>query len=443
MIRYKFPQNFQWGTATSSYQVEGAVENDGRGESIWDTFSKIEGKVFNGDHGAVACDHYHRYLEDCDIMASLGIQTYRFSIAWPRIFPNGNGTINEAGLEFYDRLVDALLERGIQPTATLYHWDLPQSLEDNGGWRSRDTVHAFEEYSRVVVRKLGDRVKRWFTINEPWVAWWLGHSLGIHAPGRKDDEKTLRQVSHHLLLAHGVGTRVIRDELGAQSRVGLVHNMGPVIPFTECEKDIEGSRRAFRKENGWLLQPVFEGCYPEDEWVRLGENTPDLEPEDLAIISTPTDFLGINLYTSNGVAIGEDEVKGFEKWYPRTDFDWPIVPDALYWAIRHTSDLWGVPEILITENGCAFPDEKNGESPYVEDHARVFYLKEHLKSVHRAVQEGLPVTGYFLWSLLDNFEWAEGYSKRFGMVHVDFETQERTKKLSAVWYSKLIENGGF
>lgn len=443
MSSYYFPKNFTWGTATSSYQIEGAAEADGRGISIWDTFSKTKGKVLNADTGSVACDHYNRYKEDCAILKSIGIQSYRFSIAWPRIFPSGRGNVNENGLDFYDRLVDELLRHKIEPTATLYHWDLPQTLEDEGGWRNRSTVAAFEEYSRAIVQKLGDRVKRWFTINEPWCAWWLGHKTGIHAPGAQEDEKTLRNVSHHLLLAHGVAVRAIREEAPADAKVGIVHNAAVVVPFTEKQEDVDLSKEHFKKENSWLIQPVMEGSYPADQWEELGNDVPDVKDGDLELISAKTDFFGINIYNAIGVAVAGKGIKGYEAWHPRTDFDWPVTPECLYWAVRHTHDLWDVPEILVTENGCAYPDEIREGEEDVEDFARLQYLRDHLKALHRAVSEGLPVTGYYLWSFLDNFEWAEGYSKRFGMVHVDFETQKRTPKMSSKWYSQVIKSGGF
>lgn len=444
MVRHPFPKNFVWGTATSSYQIEGAVDAGGRGASIWDTFSRIEGKVFNGDSGAVACDHYNRFAEDFDLLAQLGIRNYRFSIAWPRILPEGSGTPNQEGLDFYDRLVDAMLERGIAPQATLYHWDLPQALEDRGGWRSRNTVHAFEEYARAVASRLGDRIKTWYTINEPWCAWWLGHRVGIHAPGAKEEsEKTFRQVSHNLLLAHGVGVMALREEVSSPVKVGIVHNCSVAVPFTESPEDIAESREHFRRENSWLLAPVLEGRYPADHWEELGANVPDVKPGDMELISQKTDFLGLNLYFAMGVARAGEGIRPFEKFFPRTDFDWPITPECLYWAIRHAVELWDVTEVFVTENGCAYPDELNSTQEHVEDYARVQYLREHLKGVHRAISEGWPVSGYYFWSFLDNFEWAEGFSKRFGMVHVNFETQKRTPKASAEWYSKLIAQGGF
>jgi len=443
MRRYQFPKNFVWGTATSSYQVEGGADAGGRGASIWDTFARIEGKVFNGDDGSVACDHYHRYAEDFDLLRRLNVRAYRFSIAWPRIYPNGTGWLSDEGLDFYDRLVDALLERGVVPSATLYHWDLPQALEDKGGWRNRSTVKAFEEYARVVAGRLGDRVKNWFTVNEPWCAWWLGHKTGIHAPGAQESEKVHRQVSHNLLLAHGAGVLALREEVSSPVRVGLVHNCAVAIPFTESEEDIAESREFFRRENSWLLHPVLAGRYPEDQWKALGADVPEVLPGDLELISQKCDFLGINLYHAHGVARAGKGVRPYEPFFPRTDFGWPVTPECLYWAIRHVAEIWDVNEVIVTENGCAYPDEVRDSPECVEDYARVQYIREHLKGVHRAISEGLPVSGYYLWSFLDNFEWAEGYSKRFGMVHVDFGTQRRTPKMSALWFSELVSQGGF
>jgi beta-glucosidase len=442
MPYHSFPKNFVWGTATSSYQIEGAADRDGRGASIWDTFSNTQGRTFNGESGRVACDHYHRYAADVALLRDLGIQSYRFSIAWPRILPAGTGALNAAGLDFYDRLVDELLAQGIEPTATLYHWDLPQALEDKGGWRNRATVAAFEQYCHAVVEKLGDRVGRWFTINEPWCAWWLGHKTGIHAPGATEPEKVFRNVSHHLLLAHGVAMRAIR-ELAPGARAGIVHNASVAVPLLETEADLALSREQFRRDNSWLMQPVLAGSYPRDEWEALGDDVPDVQPGDLELIATPSDFLGINIYNATSVAHAPLGLRPHEPWHPRTDFDWPVTPECLYWAIRHAFDLWDIPEVFVTENGCAYPDVRRDGEDVVEDYARVQYLRDHLKALHRAVSEGLRVKGYYLWSFLDNFEWAEGYSKRFGMVHVNFETLERTPKLSARWYSRLIQNGGF
>lgn len=441
MTRYQFPKDFLWGTATASYQVEGAINIGGRGPSIWDTFCQKPGKVVNGDDGSQACDHYHRYQEDCQLIKKFGIKAYRFSIAWPRIFPDGDGIINEAGVDFYNRLIDELLANGIEPCATLYHWDLPQALEEKGGWRSRATVHAFDRYANTAIERFGDRMNRWFTINEPWCAWWLGHKEGNHAPGDQADEKTVRNVGHHLLLAHGAAVRAIRQQRpGCQ--VGIVLNPMVSIPFSETPEHIEASRNDFKLRNGWLMDPLLEGKYPEEEWESLGADTPDIEDGDMELISQPTDFLGVNIYTIAGIAKAGSGIRPVEPWHPRTDYQWPVAPDCAYWMIRNITDLWDVPSLLVTENGCCYPDTVEEHSESVEDYARIEYLRGHLRMLHRSVSEGMPLHGYFLWSFMDNFEWAQGYSKRFGIVHVDFETQKRTPKLSAEWYAQIIKDGG-
>ncbi|MDX2176415.1 MAG: GH1 family beta-glucosidase [Candidatus Sumerlaeia bacterium] len=440
---HSFPRTFLWGVAAAAYQIEGGATEGGRGPSIWDTFCDRLGAIRNGDSGAVACDHYHRYESDLDLMASLNVTNYRFSVAWPRIYPEGTGEPNREGIAFYDRLIDAMLERGIQPSATCYHWDLPQALEDRGGWRNRDTARAFAEYAGTLAHHFGDRVKMWYTLNEPWCSWWLGHKDGIHAPGARESGKVLRQVAHNLLLAHGGGTQALRaNTIAPDLKIGIVHNSNNLIPFTESVEDVDATRRIWEERNGWLLGPVLRGEYPAGELAALGADAPDIEPGDMELINQPTDFLGLNVYFSNEVVRASEDPQFLEAYYPRTDFQWPITPEAVYWSLRFANETYGPISLYVTENGCCYPDQVNAQGR-VEDFARLAFIRENLKCVHRASKEGIPVKGYFLWSILDNFEWAEGYAKRFGIVHVNFNTQKRTPKASALWYARTMQLNGF
>ncbi len=440
---FSFPKGFVWGTAAASYQIEGAVTADGRGPSIWDTFCTRPGAIRNGDSGEVACDHYHRFEEDLDLMAALGIRSYRFSIAWPRIHPTGRGHVNNAGIAFYDRLIDAMLERGIEPAATLYHWDLPQALEDQGGWRARGTVDAFGAYAELMARHFGDRVTKWFTLNEPWCSWILGYKDGIHAPGAREPERIHRQVAHNLLLAHGTAVMGLRaGARGKAPRIGLVHNPNNLAPFTALPSDVAAARSLWHQRNAWLLDPVMLGRYPDAEHAALGADAPRIEAGDMEIIRQPVDFLGLNVYFAGEVVRAGHGAQTLESFYPRTDFNWPITPEAAYWSVRFANEVYGPIDLYITENGCCYPDQVN-EHGRVLDFARVSYVRETLKGLHRATAEGLPLRGYYLWSILDNFEWAEGYSKRFGIVHVNFSTQRRTPKATAEWYAHVIERNGF
>jgi beta-glucosidase len=427
-----FPSDFVWGAATAAYQVEGAATEDGRGESIWDRFSATPGKVVNGDTGAVACDTYHRYAEDIGLMRSLGIGAFRFSVAWPRILPEGRGRVNQAGLDFYDRLVDDSLANGLDPYVTLYHWDLPQVLEDRGGWPARETVEAFTEYTEVVVSRLGDRVRHWITQNEPWVASWLGYGLGLHAPGRKSDSDALA-AGHHILVAHGRAAEVLRREAPA-SEVGIAIDLVPMYPFSDNEADVEAAHREDGFRNRWFLEPVLGRGYPEDMLERYDEILPTIEDGDMDTIAAPLDFLGINYYTRSVVraSVGEVPAEGAE----HTEMGWEVYPDGLYRLLVHLQTVYEPPELYITENGAAFADAR--ENGRVADSRRVSYLEGHLDAVVAAIAEGVPVRGYFLWSLLDNFEWAFGYSRRFGIVYVDFDTLERVPKDSFTWYRDFI-----
>jgi len=430
--RAAFPSTFVWGTATAAYQVEGAATEDGRGESIWDRFSATPGNVVNGDTGAIACDTYHRYAEDIRLMRTLGIGAFRLSVAWPRILPEGRGPVNRAGLDFYDRLVDDLLANGLDPYVTLYHWDLPQALEENGGWPVRDTVDAFTEYTEVVVGRLGDRVRHWITQNEPWVISWLGYGLGVHAPGRTSDSDALA-AGHHILLAHGRAAEVLRRE-APDSEVGIAVDLVPMYPFSDTEADIEAAHREDGFRNRWFLDAVLGRGYPEDMLERYAEILPPIADGDLETIAAPLDFLGINYYTRNVVRAGVGEVatEGAE----HTDMGWEVYPDGLRDLLVRLHAEYELPDLYITENGAAFPDSRNNGT--VRDPRRIAYLGGHLDAVASAIADGVPVRGYFLWSLLDNFEWAFGYSRRFGIVYVDFETLERVPKDSFAWYRDFI-----
>ncbi len=438
-VERRFPDGFVWGTATASYQIEGAVNEDGRGESIWDRFSHTPGKVVNGDTGDVACDHYHRWQGDIELMVQLGVNAYRFSVAWPRVLPAGRGAGNEAGLAFYDRLVDGLLAAGITPWITLYHWDLPQVLEDEGGWPERATADAFAEYTDVVTRRLGDRVKAWITLNEPWCSAFLGYQLGQHAPGRTDFAASL-QALHTLFLAHGRAMEVIRRNV-PDAQAGITLNLQQVYPATESEADRAAARRLDGYGTRWFLDPLYGRGYPEDMLTLYGNAAPLTQPGDFETIAAPTDFLGLNYYTRAIVEgnphDGPIGIKELPPVLPVTGMGWEIYPDGLYELLVRVQRDYGDIPILVTENGAAYDDPAptNGVMP---DPGRRDYLREHLAAVARAAEAGVNVQGYFAWSLLDNFEWEHGYDKRFGIVYVDYETQRRIPKQSALWYRDLI-----
>lgn len=440
---YQFPDGFSWGVATAAAQIEGAASADGKSESIWDRFAREPGRVQNGDTPEVACDHFHRYEADADLIRALGIRDYRLSIAWPRVVPGGDGPINALGLDFYDRLIDALLDREIRPWVTLFHWDLPQVLEDRGGWTNRATVSAFARYAEAVVDRLGDRVKEWFTVNEIPCFIGKGYGDGEFAPGRRVDPKTLNQAYHHALLAHGRAVAIVREHGGPGARVGLVHNHlpPPPIPLTETGPDIAAARAEYLRTNLHLMAPLFRGHYAEEFLRAAGADAPVIQPGDLDLIALPTDYLGLNPYAGAFVRAGLDgrpEVLHFPRQFPRGDLPWlNLTPQCLYWAIRHAAENFGARTFLITENGAAFADEVRPDGP-VLDLDRREYLRQHLLNLHRAIAEGFDVQGYFVWSLLDNFEWAEGFTQRFGIVHVDHRTSVRTPKASFVWYRDLI-----
>ncbi|MFE5299628.1 GH1 family beta-glucosidase [Streptomyces sp. NPDC056632] len=456
----RFPAGFRWGTATAAYQIEGAAREHGRTPSIWDTFSRVPGKVRNGDTGDIAADHYHRVSEDIALMRELGVTDYRFSVSWPRVQPTGRGPAVRQGLDFYRRLADELREAGIRPVATLYHWDLPQELEDAGGWPQRETALRFADYAAVMAEALGDRVTTWTTLNEPWCAAFLGYGSGVHAPGRTSALASLR-AAHHFNLAHGLATRALRAALpGGAAEVSLTLNLHAVRGHTDSPEDLDAVRRIDAVGNRVFLDPVFRGTLPED-LVRDTAAVTDwsfVQDGDLATASAPIDSLGINYYSPTVVAAGssvsdgrspepspwagaERHVRFLPAPGPRTAMDWPVDADGLHeLLVRLRDELPGVP-LMITENGAAYDDYADPEGR-VRDPERVAYLRAHLAAVHRAIEDGADVRGYFLWSLLDNFEWAYGYSKRFGIVHVDFATQRRTFKDSARWYAEVIARGG-
>jgi len=437
-----FPSDFLWGSATASYQVEGAVNEAGRGRSIWDTFSHTPGKTHNGDTGDIADDYFHRYGEDIRFMKDLGLKTCRFSIAWPRIFPTGTGAPNPQGLDFYHKMIDGLLEAGIQPFCTLYHWDLPQPLQDRGGWENRDTAKAFADYCGYTVSKLADKVQHFMTMNEMRTFVEQGYGIGVHAPGLRLDEKRLAQLTHYVVLGHGLGLQAIRAHGRPNTKAGIADNLTPPIPVFESPENIAAAHTALREENAMFLTVLQEGRYTDRYLKRLGANAPHFTAEEMSIIGAPMDFTGLNIYQPTYVRADSSE-SGYAlvpnpASYPHMYSDWlKIGPEGLYWGPRLVADTWKVKAIYITENGTSSSDTIAADGQ-VYDTDRVMFLRNYLTQLQRAVAEGVPVKGYFLWSLLDNFEWADGYSKRFGISYVDFITQKRTPKLSAHFYKEVI-----
>lgn len=450
MSTLSFPRDFVWGVATSSYQIEGAVANDGRSPSIWDVFSHTPGKTRNGDTGDVACDHYSRWPADVALMRDLGIRAYRFSIAWPRILPESSGKVNQAGLDFYGRLVDSLLEAGVEPYVTLFHWDLPAWVQERGGWPERFSTQAFAEYAQVVSRHLGDRVRYWITHNEPWCASMLSHQIGEHAPGWQNWNAALR-AAHHLLLSHGMAVNTIRSNC-ADAEVGITLNFEPAFPASPSAADYHAARLQEGYFSRWFLDPVYGRRYPADMVVHyeqqgyLPNGLDFVQAGDMELIAAPTDFLGVNYYTRR-VSRDDEAVDNLpptvfqapkEEW---TEMDWEIHPQALYHLLNRLHFEYQVPRIYITENGCSFSDGPDSAG-VIQDQRRIDYLHDHLHAVHRSIANGAPVAGYFVWSLMDNFEWAHGYSQRFGLVWVDYDTLARIPKQSAFWYRAVIERNG-
>ena len=448
----RFPDGFVWGTATAAYQIEGAKDEDGKGESIWDRFAGTPGKTADAKDGRVACDHYHRYAADFDLMKDLGLRAYRFSIAWPRVYPDGDGALNPKGLDFYERLVDALLARGIRPFATLYHWDLPQNLQERGGWANRATVDAYVRYAEAVTRRLGDRVKDWMTHNEPWVAALVGNLLGDHAPGLKD-LRTALAAAHGILLSHGRAVPVIRANSSGAS-VGIVHNLEWIEPASPREEDVAAAMRHDGAFNRWFLDPVFRARYPGDMLAWYGSDGPAVSAGDMESIAAPVDFLGVNFYTRRVIAhdpagrgtTGRSVFAARQvRWpfVPRADFEeWEIAPEGLYRLLLRVHREYRPGFIYVTENGTSLPDALAADGA-VHDPVRVRYIARHAAAIRQAITDGADIRGYFLWSFMDNFEWGFGFTKRFGMIWVDYETQKRVVKDSGRWYAKTARENGF
>jgi beta-glucosidase len=439
-----FPDGFLWGVASSAYQIEGAVNEDGRGLSIWDSFCRQPGKTKNGETGDSAADHYHRWRQDLRIMKDLGLKAYRFSIAWPRILPAGSGQVNRPGLDFYDRLVDALLEAGIEPFITLYHWDLPQALQDRGGWPARDTALHFADYARIIGERLGDRVTYWMTHNEPWVAAFAGYFEGEHAPGIQDPVAAFLS-AHHLLLSHGLACEALRAACRKPPHMGIALNLNPIHPATDSQADLEAATRADAGLNRLFLDPLFKGRYPADLIEMLGPIFTPPQPGDMERIAAPLDWLGVNYYSRHVVRYDPDvpllqlsQVLPVGNEYSQM---WEIYPPGIFELLTRVWKDYHPPYIIVTENGMCVPDAPDLDGR-IRDTRRIAYLHDQIAQVHRAIGDGVPVRGYFVWSLTDNFEWAHGYGMRFGLVYVDYATQARAVKDSGWWYKRVIEANG-
>jgi beta-glucosidase len=436
MNELRFPTNFLWGAATAAYQIEGAWNEDGKGESIWDRFSHSPGKIANADTGDVACDHYHRYPEDIALMRQLGLKAYRFSISWPRVLPKGFGWVNPAGLDFYDRLVDALLAANIEPWITLHHWDFPQALQDKGGWINRDNLPYFADYAALMVKRLGDRVPCWATFNEPDDISEAGYGNGEHAPGVKNDWKTVRQVSHNLMVAHGLAVQAIRA-INPALEVGIVLGLWNVDPASDDPMDVAAADLVWNSQRTEFMHPIFRGHYRSSMVDTMGDHFPDIKAGDMALISQKLDFLGINSYSRTLVG-----VRGVVSPVPRseyTDMGWEVCAPAIRRVLNRINKEYKVPPIYITENGAAYPDSIHADGK-IHDERRLEYLRRHIIQVRLAMQDGIDVRGYFVWSLLDNFEWGHGYAKRFGLIHVEYDTLKRTIKDSGEWYRRVISD---
>ncbi len=444
---YGFPDDFVWGTATSAYQIEGSPTADGAGRSIWHRFSHTPGNTWLDQTGDVACDHYRRYKDDVAIMAELGANSYRFSIAWPRIFPAGRGAANKKGIDFYSRLVDALLERGIKPNATLYHWDLPEALDDRGGWLNRDIAGWFSDYATTMFEVLGDRVDMWSTLNEPWVVTDGGYLSGVLAPGHSNlFEAPI--AAHNLLRSHGMAVERFRFTNAAKKgKIGITVNLEPKYPASDSLEDLTAVRRADAYMNRQFLDPVFLGHYPEEMREIFEEAWPEWSSDDMRLIKQPIDFVGVNYYTRRVEQYDPDHLPLRTKHVPQpqhieTDTNWEVFPEALTKVLLWVTERYGKPPIYITENGAAFYDPPHSIEGKIEDPLRVEYYRQHLRAAHEAMSKGVDLRGYYAWSLLDNFEWAHGYSKRFGIVHVDYSTQQRTIKSSGRYYASVIASKG-
>jgi beta-glucosidase len=439
---YRFPKNFVWGYAAAAPQIEGAWNEDSKGESIWDHLAHLkDGRIHNLDTLDVANDHYHLYKKDFALMRKFGTKHYRLSLAWPRIYPQGRGAINQKGVHFYHRLIDAMLKEGITPWVTMFHWDLPQALEDEGGWRARSTTEAFATYAETIVKAYGDRVKNWITLNEIMCFTLLGYGGLDKAPMRNDGAAAVNQTYHHAVLCHGLGVRAVREHGGKGARVGLTDNSNVKMPVMETPEHIAAARAAFIEDNTRILEPIYHGAYTTAYFRSAGKDRPKVEKGDLALISLPTDFLGMNIYTGSYVRAGkrgQPETLPFPPSYPTADAPWlKHGPESMYWGPRWVRDIYGVKAVYITENGAGYDDAPpvNG---VLDDLHRRNYIRACLKELHRATAEGIPVKGYFLWSFMDNFEWQDGYARRFGAFYNDFTTQKRTPKLTAHWYKEVM-----
>jgi len=443
-----FPQHFLWGTATSAYQIEGATQEQGRGPSIWDHFAATPGATYQGHTGDIAADHYHRMQDDVALMRELGLGAYRFSIAWPRILPEGTGKVNTPGLDFYDRLVDTLLAHNITPLVTLYHWDLPLALHQRGGWLKRETALAFADYAEVVARRLGDRVEGWLTHNEPWCAAFLGYGIGVHAPGIKD-MAAASTAAHHILLSHGLALPRLRAHVRPSVQLGITLNLSPIYPEDSRPETLQAAACADAFTNRWFLDPIFAGSYPQLLFDTVGIPTPLIEDGDMALIAAPIDFLGVNYYSRKVVRglTAADVARipgGYEELgqvpgaaYTQMGAGWEVYPAGITDLLVRLQRDYAPPAIVVSENGAAFDDCWNGNGS-VHDPERLYYVREHIHALGRALAQGVPLRGYFLWSLMDNFEWGEGYSKRFGMIYVDYPTQRRIVKDSGRWYANFV-----
>jgi len=436
-----FPKKFAWGVAMAAPQIEGASFTDGKGASIWDTFARTQGKIRNGDNLDIACDHYHRFHEDFKLMAKLGVKNYRLSLAWPRILPQGYGSVNQAGIDYYKKVLDDLQDQGITPWVTMFHWDLPQALEDQGGWRVRKTVDAFAEYADLIVKTFGEQVKNWITLNEIFCLATLGHEVGSKAPGTHESPAVINQIYHHAILCHGHGVRAVREHGQRGSRVGLAEVTVAPIPVTETPRDIAAAQKAFIASQYRVIDPIYRGRYAAEYLREAGRDAPKVKKYDFDLISLPTDFLGLNVYTGSFIRAGKHgrpEALPLPEGYPTSDCAWlKFMPQALHWGPRHAAEIYKVKAIYITENGVGYNDQPPVDGELFDLHRRD-YLRNYLCELQRAIALGVPVKGYFLWSFLDNFEWEDGYARRFGIIHTDFTTQQRTPKLSAQWYSRVI-----
>ncbi len=447
MTELIFPDDFIWGAATAAYQIEGAYNEGGKGESIWDRYTHQPGNIKNNDTGDVACDHYHRYREDIEIMKEIGLESYRFSISWSRIFPEGKGKLNQKGLDFYKRLIHELLNAGISPAVTLYHWDLPQALQDKGGWENRDTAKYFNQYAETMFRELGDVIPSWITHNEPFVASFVAYLFGEHAPGYRNFQKAL-QVAHNILFSHGLAVKSFRES-GLKGDIGITLDLTPAFPHSEQGPDQKAAELFDTFRNRWFLEPVFKGKYPEELCEIYQQKLGGFKTEqgDMDVISRAIDFLGINYYFRTVVKYDENEPLKFKETKPEgknfTDMAWEVYPAGLYEILKRVKeDYTGDKPLYITENGAAYPDKISNDGK-IHDQKRIDYLRKHFRYAHHAIGGGIPLKGYYVWSFLDNFEWSSGYSKRFGLVYIDYDNhQERLLKDSARWYSQIIENNG-